>query len=415
MIGYVAPAFPNPINPFQYNEVLRFAELGGVSVFPAHPLAGEAWDHRSLRARELLAWKLRGRRKVGPGGPVDHHHATDRTPLRLPSAVVTSPRRWLKDRYVRILAGSYSHLARRVGVMHIHADFAGTPGLLAALMSDRIGVPFSVKLHANDIFPRDLEQAHPHLESVLERAALIVAEHAYGARVLKERFPRLEQREILVNRTGVDVTQYRYVPRHWDTQDRPFELVSVGRLVPKKGHDSLVRACALLKKQGVSLRCRIVGYGPQADQLRDLIACSGLTGTVVLTGRMAPPEVQQVLSESDGFALLCTTAPDGDMDGIPTSILEAMAVGLPVVTTPTSGIPEAVHNEKNGLVVPADDPEAAAVALARLMTEPRLGTRLASAARVTVEERFNHLTNATRLWGALVECSGWSAATSVRR
>jgi glycosyltransferase involved in cell wall biosynthesis len=161
-------------------------------------------------------------------------------------------------------------------------------------------------------------------------------------------------------------------------------------MVPKKGHDVLVRALGLLHDRGVEVEAVIAGEPDVEDApVRTLIDELGLAGHVRVVGTLSQAEILAAYRRADVFALACRITPDGDRDGIPNVMVEAMAAGLPVVSTAVSGIPELVVDGHNGLLVPPDDAEALADALARISKDPELVATLAANARATVAERFD--------------------------
>jgi len=185
-------------------------------------------------------------------------------------------------------------------------------------------------------------------------------------------------------------------------RDRP-RIVSVGRLVPKKGMDVLVRAIAQLAGQGMPVLCDIIGEGPERRRLEAMTGELGVESLVRLRGALAPPDARRALAKADVVALACVRSPNGDMDGIPVALMEGMAAGRPVVSTTISGIPELITDGDSGLLVEPGDPGSLAAAIRRLLEEPSLAARLAAAGARVVEERFDQATNATRLLSAIVE------------
>jgi len=179
----------------------------------------------------------------------------------------------------------------------------------------------------------------------------------------------------------------------------PLRIVAVGRMVPKKGFDVLVDAVADLTARGVELELVIAGEdGPDAATIRRL-AAERCPDAVQFTGPLSQCELLALYRGADVFALACRVDADGDRDGIPNVMVEAMAAGLPVVSTAVSGIPELVRDGENGLLVPPEDPRALASALLRLATDLPLRERLAAAGRETVAERFDGDVLARRMAG----------------
>jgi glycosyltransferase involved in cell wall biosynthesis len=167
-------------------------------------------------------------------------------------------------------------------------------------------------------------------------------------------------------------------------------VLAVGRLVEKKGFDVLVEACAELRRSGVDMQATIVGEpGEHEDELRRLIRVHDLGEAVTVAGPMTQAELRREYERAAALCLPCRVMSNGDRDGIPNVLVEAMACGLPVVTTAVSGIPELVVDGENGLLVPPDDPAAVAGSLRRLRDEPELARRLGEQGRASVAERFD--------------------------
>jgi glycosyltransferase involved in cell wall biosynthesis len=184
-----------------------------------------------------------------------------------------------------------------------------------------------------------------------------------------------------------------------DPDITPLRVVAVGRMVPKKGFDVLVEAVADLTARGVELELVVAGEdGPDAATIRRLVA-ERCPDAVQFTGPLSQCELLALYRGADVFALACRVDADGDRDGIPNVMVEAMAAGLPVVSTAVSGIPELVRDGENGLLVPPEDPGALASALLRLATDGSLRQRLAAAGRETVAERFDGDVLARRMAG----------------
>ncbi|MFQ5768585.1 MAG: glycosyltransferase, partial [Acidobacteriota bacterium] len=166
-------------------------------------------------------------------------------------------------------------------------------------------------------------------------------------------------------------------------------ILGVGRLVEKKGFVGLMEACSLLKDRGVLFRCRIIGEGPERGRLEALISRRQLEPFCRLEGARTQEVVHRSLMEATVLAAPCVTLSSGDKDGLPTVILEAMAQGTPVVSTPVAAIPEIVEDHRTGLLVPEQDPSALAGRLESLLVHPRRCRRLARAARLALMERHD--------------------------
>ena len=199
---------------------------------------------------------------------------------------------------------------------------------------------------------------------------------------------------------GIDLTRFRPDPSVAREKNL---ILAVGRLVEKKGFDDLIQACALLANRRLDLRCEIIGKGPLKQALSDQITELGVGEFVKLVGARPQDQVLQAYKRATVFALPCIVGRDGNRDGLPTVLLEAMATGLPPVSTDLTGIPEIINHNVNGLIVPPGDVTALANGLTRLLYNPALRKRLGTAARQKVEREFDVRQNVAQLHQWLAE------------
>ncbi|MES2643179.1 MAG: glycosyltransferase family 4 protein [Myxococcota bacterium] len=244
-------------------------------------------------------------------------------------------------------------IVRRARRVHVH--FAGEAAGWARVACRRAGVPYGVTVHAVDLW-----KPHPGLADVLRDADLVVTISEHNRAALRARYDI----DAVVVRCGVDLGVPRGVPSN------PPVILAVGRWVPKKGLDTLAAAALLL---GERARVRMLSDAP------------ALPG-VDVRGLRPRADVGAELAAATIFALPCRRAPDGDQDGIPVALLEAMAAGLPVVTTAVSGLPE-IADEAVGWIVPPDDSAALAAALLAALDDPAEATRRGAAGRARLAER----------------------------
>jgi glycosyltransferase involved in cell wall biosynthesis len=277
------------------------------------------------------------------------------------------------------------HRARSAGrpIEHLHAHFAHDPALVALLTSRLSGVPYSITAHARDLYQIPV----PGLRARARDAVAVVTCCAANVDYLRSVLPTHLHRRLRLIHHGVQLD--RFVPAPRTDGPVPVEILSVGRLVEKKGFPDLLRACQQLKASRAPFRLRVYGDGPlraDLDRLRDQL---GLRDEVDLVGERDGADVLRAYQRADVFALTpCVTA-DGDRDGVPNVIVEAMACGLPVVTTDAGGIPEAVQHGVTGLVAPARDVDTIARHLAELVTDGTRRRAMGEAGRRRVEERFD--------------------------
>lgn len=265
---------------------------------------------------------------------------------------------------LRLLAAAEE--ARRWGADVVHAHFAYRSADGAEVIGRALGTGHSVTVHAHDVFV-----ANPDLERRLRAARLVVTVCEYN----RERLPDVGRPvHVVPCSTRVDDPPPR------EPTDRPVVL-AVARLVPKKGLDVLVRAADLLAHDAEVV---VVGDGP----LRmDLQAAAG--PRVRLTGALPREEVRRWLGRAAVFCVPFRVAPDGDRDSMPVVLKEAMAAGVPVVSTREVGVPECVDDGVTGLLVPPDDPVALAAALDELLADPERRAAMGEAGMAAAAERFD--------------------------
>ena len=209
-------------------------------------------------------------------------------------------------------------------------------------------------------------------------------------------------RNIAVHHLGVDPARiaFRPIPPRGG---RPFTVLFIGRMVEKKGLDILIAAAAQLTARGHALKVEVIGDGPEGTRLRTTASEAGLSETISFHGRQPHAVVLRMMQDSDCLALPSVTAKDGDQEGIPVTLMEAMAAGLPVVSTFHSGIPELVSDGENGLLAPERDSGALAAAIERLIREEGLGQRLAAEGRAKIERDFNSHTQNRALFDLILD------------
>ncbi len=277
---------------------------------------------------------------------------------------------------------------RQDGITHLHAHFISQPADVAQCAAQAAGMAFSISAHAKDIYLSAPAQVRRRLRA----ARFTVTCTQFNCDALHRFAPQARVQRMY---HGVDASQFhpRQRPAEAHAHAGPPVILAVGRLVPKKGLDVLLHACALLRDAGQPLRCEIVGYGQEEHALRQNIQALRLEDHVHLLGRQPRDTVIACYARASVFVQPSRVCADGDRDGIPNVLLEAMAMGLPVVSTTVSGIPELVQDGRNGLLVPPDDAQALAAAVQRLLREPQLGVALGLCARATVCEQFDNPRN----------------------
>lgn len=263
---------------------------------------------------------------------------------------------------------------------HLHAHWATYPSSAARILAGRIGRTWSFTGHAHDIFVHDQD-----LAGKLDQADFSVTISEYNRRQLSARMQPSHRDQLTVIHCGVLPADLPYV----DTGREAAYIVGVGRLDPIKGFVHLVEACRLLKAQGTAFSCDIIGDGPLRESLQKAIDDAGLSQQVRLTGALPQQDVRNRINKATLFVLPSVLLADGNADGIPVALMEAMACGAAAISTRVSGIPELIHHEENGLLVEPGHAPALAAAMTRLLDDAALRTRLAQAARATIVQDFD--------------------------
>jgi len=266
-------------------------------------------------------------------------------------------------------------------INHLHAHYISEPALLADLVSQVRAATFSVSAHAKDIY---LTRAS-ELQARLNNAAFVTTCTAHNHHFLVQNAAHAAARIHLLYH-GIDSTLFHPALRP-SKGDRPM-IIAIGRYKRKKGFDLLIAACAKLVSDGVLFRCEIVGYGSEKERLQELIVIHDLLDVVTLRGPVTHHELVGILQNAAVCVLPCRETEDGDRDGIPNAMLEAMSCEVPVVSTSVSGIPEVIESGKNGLLVKPNDIPALADAIRQVVSDERLGRRIGGGGRNTVAEMF---------------------------
>lgn len=263
----------------------------------------------------------------------------------------------------------------------INAQFADAAASFALLTSKLLNVPFGITMHAYDIFAPQY-----NMQQKLDSALFIFTCTKYNKIKLVEKYPFIDASKIIVVYHGIKLE--RFVPQNTEKSGPPI-ILSIGRLVPKKGLSDLIKACVMLKSENVQFMCRIIGDGPEKETLNSFIQENGLSDSVNLTGLISHSETIEQYQKASVFVLPCIVEPDGNRDGIPNVIAEAMAMTLPVVSTNVSGIPELVKDQKTGILIGPFQPELLANSIKTIITDPARARNYGLAGRAKVKEIFD--------------------------
>src|SRR5258707_11220877 len=325
------------------------------------------------------------------------HYAPPQEILRILERNAKTTRKWPRD-LVEQHEGRYGPMAKaeqrarnalyfagffaRSGVDHVHVHFANRAAHTAVFLKEISGIPFSVTAHGQD-FMKDLG-SDDLLREICAAAEFVAAETDYSRDLLRQRCPNSAAKIHRVY-NGIDLERF---PAPRSANNHVPRIVSVGRLVPFKGFDDLIDACAELARRRIDFVCDIVGNGPLCERLQAKIEQLDLSSRVNLLGSLSQGAVLEKLQTADIFALASTTDAQGATDVFPTVILEAMASARPIVSTRLAGIPELVVSGQTGTLAPPGDSTALAHALEQLLRDPELRLRFGHAGRARIEQDF---------------------------
>jgi len=273
-------------------------------------------------------------------------------------------------------------------VDHIHAHWATYPSTSALILSSNLDIPFSFTSHAHDIFLED----HLLKEKLTESKFSVTISKYNKERLTKQLNLNLESKLHVVH-CGIDIEDHKFLPDNRDTK----MILAVGRLDYIKGFSVLIDACKFFKSSDSNFKCNIIGSGPLESVLQQQIIDNNLENYVELVGVMPQEEIKTYLAKSNLFVLPSVVTKEGDMDGIPVALMEAMAVGIPVVSTTVSGIPELIDNHVNGLIVKPNDPLALSTAMLEIINNTELSKEFSINARSTIESEFSIYKEADKL------------------
>jgi glycosyltransferase involved in cell wall biosynthesis len=408
-IGYLLRSYPRLSQTFILNEILALEKIGvSIQIFaltdphekvvqmqvdqvqaPVHYL-DEDIQPRSLRnmlnENAQVAWLhlkgyLRSLVYIAANRGIDEGYtASNRWECFLQSVHLI---------YVLILN------ERRTGkkIDHLHAHFAHDPALIAYLVYRIAGIPFSFTAHARDLY----QVPEKVLTDRIHESQAVITCCGANLEYLKRIAPSQQSKFALVYH-GVNLKDFQPTTKP-DASSVPANpiILSVGRLVEKKGFQDLFQALLIVKRSGQHFCCTIYGDGPLCQQLREWVDEHDMAGEIILKGDCTQQELISIYQNAALFVLTPVQTEDGDRDGIPNVLVEAMAVGLPVITTAVAGIPELVENNQNGLLYQPHDVEGISSGILELLRDADKRSQLGGAASKKVTEQFDITQAAKRL------------------
>jgi colanic acid/amylovoran biosynthesis glycosyltransferase len=375
VLAYLFERFPKFSQTFCYREI---AELFRQGVRPA------IFSLRSADRGPELNWDpaiVSGVHQLPEGDAFAR--LADEASASLPRAARKTLHEWRgKDDSLRLHQATYIGVRlQELGVHHLHVHFAGMAARTAFWIKRFFEIEYSLTAHANDIFvPNDFEIGLPQIFSA---ASVIIAVSDFAANELRNRFSDAASRVHRIY-NGIDCDKFQPAE-----PSPPPLILSIGRLINKKGFDVLIDACASLRNSGQEFQCEIIGEGPLSAELQARIDRHSLNRQVRLVGPRPQSEIAARLIKATLLVLPCRVDADGAMDNLPTVVMEAMASALPVVSTDVGGIPEMVRDGETGLLVSQNDPNATAEALRRLIANRDLAQSFGRKGRDRAKELFS--------------------------
>jgi glycosyltransferase involved in cell wall biosynthesis len=390
-IGYVLKRFPRLSETFVLNEILALERAGvEVEIFsllkpPAEP------RHGLLSELRAPVTYLPSNGNLSRIRMLEGLEATDTSFRALvdDTAEAFGPLYPAKNgediAALHLKAAALALLAQQRRIGHLHAHF-GSDATTAALLAGRLsGLGYSFTAHARDIYHTydTVETDNAMRRIKIGEARFVVTVSDYNARYLRRLCASAADRIHRIY-NGIDLN--RFVPDPGARQ--PGLIVAVGRMIEKKGFTDLIEACRLLAEGPQEFRCQIVGDGPLRGQLEARIQAAGLSGIVALREPVVQEQLIGLMRQASVIVLPCVVSGSGDRDGLPTVLLEAMALAQPVVTTTVSGGPEIVEHGRTGLLTEPGDPEALAAMLGTIIADPEIGHRMGARGRARAESLF---------------------------
>lgn len=392
-IGYVLKKFPRNSETFILNEVLELQRAGAdVTVFSLNR-PDDGVFHRGLSELKRPVVYLSGRKPADWLGLL-------RQNLNLLSP--NKERLWDEFEYLlkaerpdtwNILSVGIdlSLRARELGIDRLHAHFATIAAYVSRAAHAMSGIPYSVTCHAKDIYREGVTAER--FTSLLRKAQFVVTVCEANRRYIEEHRDPARELDLRVLYNGVDVSMFN--PQGRVPESEP-TILSVGRLVEKKGFHILLDAMALLKKDGLTPPCWILGDGEDREQLihkqREL-----QLSNVEFLGMRNQDDVRSYMARASLMALPCIVGSDGNRDALPTVLLEALASGVPIISTPVGGVEEIADHGKAGIIVPPGDPQSLAHEIKELLGSPARQQELAQSGRARAEHCFDLATNVRKL------------------
>jgi glycosyltransferase involved in cell wall biosynthesis len=394
-LAYLLKKFPRLSETFILNELLAQERLGR----ELHVFSRRAPDdeprHAELAQLKAAVETLPPKSEIDPWSMLVGDDSNPDDLLQRLGALVREARTWGHARTPSLLVEAL-HLLKRtrdLGIQHVHVHFA-TDSAVVALLMRRLGGPsYSITAHAKDIYRETVD--FRFLDVLVRNSAFVVTVCDANREWMAARLSREAMAKVRRLYNGIDLA--RFVPDGAPRETN--HVLGVGRLVEKKGFHVMVEALALLLQRGVDVSASLIGDGDQKQRLEELIAARGIGARVHMLGPRDQDEVRRHMSRATLMVQPCLVGNDGNRDALPTVLVESLAMHLPSISTPVTGIPEILGHGRAGVLVPENDVTATADAIEALLRDPARRARLAADGRRRAEELFDGQKVARQLSG----------------
>lgn len=394
--AYLAPELPSLSATFVFNEIIAMEKLGvEVHTYSVHEPKNKAHGKRALKMAKSTAiiynHNLLSNLKDFIINTLTHTRSTFKGIAQLAGDFIKTGiirKNSFKLLYQFLRANWFARDLRNRNIEHIHIHFAHVSTQIGMYASTLAGISFSFTAHANDIFERPLL-----IKEKCQRAKKVISISSFNIDVMKRLGGNPSNMEIV--RCGVDSTLP--IRPLSSMNKRSLKIGSLGRLVEKKGVQTLIEAGRQLKDISFDFSIEIAGDGPQKNELIKLVQKNKLDDHIKFIGAIPHSDVRDWMKSLDIFSLPSQKDSNGDMDGIPVVLMEAMNLGIPVLTTAMSGIPELVIHDKTGLVSQPGDFTGLAENIKKLYINRQLQVNLVANAKKRIKSEFDQLVNAARL------------------
>ena len=393
-IAYFTSRFPTIAETFVLYEIITLRKLGvDIEVFSlirqresiTHEEVSKLTPH--IHYGDLFSWIT----------IKDNFRLIKRSPLKYIKSIfkilignLKSPKFFKRSIVIILMVPTFIHIIEKSDIEHIHAHWATHPTLAAYMVKQFTGISYSFTAHANDIYVNQTMLAEK-----IKKANFIVTISDFNRHFLQNLFPELVKNKITIIRCGINPDIFH--ARKEEKLAKIFTIVCIARFDEKKGHKYLIDACTQLKNQGLNFQCLLIGDGKLYRSIKKQINQLELKNYVKLMDFQPSHIVVKLLQEAHLMVLPSIITKKGEMEGIPVSLMEALAMQVPVIATSISGIPELIKHEETGYLVEEKNSMRLAEAIMKIYHNKEIAEKMAVAGRKKVLKEFNLLKNTTKL------------------